>query len=72
MKMVIGLNIKVKMTGEQLLNNLSSTGERNITPTKEENSVSVGTASGISVVLTLFVCTLIVIAVFGVYQLQKR
>ena len=60
------------ITGEQLLNNLSLSEGSDITPTKEENSVSVGAASGISVVLTLFVCTLIIIAVFGLYQLRKR
>ena len=66
-----------EMTGEQLLQRLApdsipTSGGGDVAPINDKNSVSVGAVSGISVALTLFVCTLVVIAVFGVYGLWKR
>lgn len=65
-----------QVTGEELLEHLAG---NSITPTTDPVSdtsksvgISAGVSAGISVGVTFFVCTVIIVAIFGIYGLWRR
>ena len=67
-----------KVTGEEVLQHLSArsvpggNSPNPIVVTDNKDGLSAGVSAAISSVVTMFVCTLIVLAVFGVYGIWKR